>query len=178
MNEPSLNSTTWFNEYLLPHEPVLRAWLKSHFGDQIDEHDVLQEAYLRVLRTYREKRIRAPKAFLFATARNIALNAVRASSVRGEHYAVSLEDFDIIDDEEDFREKIGRHQELEKLTEAIQALPRRCRQIFTLCKVYGMTPNEIAKELDMSVQTIYTQLTIGVSKCAQFMRRERNLELS
>ncbi len=177
MNEPSLDSKEWFTEYLLPHEPMLRAWLKSHFGDRIDEHDVLQEAYFRVLRTYREKPIRAPKAFLFATARNIALNAMRASSVRGERYSVSLDDFDIIDDEEDFREKITRNQELEKLTEAIQSLPRRCRQIFTLCKVYGMTPNEIAKELDMSVQTIYTQLAIGLNKCTQFMKRERNLDL-
>lgn len=156
---------------------MLRAWLRSRFGDSIDEHDVLQEAYLRVLKIYQQKSIRAPKAFLFATARNIALNAVRASSVRGERTSISVDDCDIIDDEEDLRETIARNQELEKLTEAIQALPRRCRQIFTLCKVYGMSPNEIAKELDMSVQTIYTQLTIGIDKCAQFMKRDRKLDM-
>ena len=67
--------------------------------------------------------MRAPKAFLFATARNIALNTIRASQVRGSREAARLEDLEILDEEEDIQESLARNQELETLTIATQFLP-------------------------------------------------------
>jgi len=161
----------WFSENLLPHEAMLRVWLKSRFSSDLDVDDVIQESYLRILRTQKEKPIKAPKAFLFATARNTALNMVRASNVRGERLT-QIEDMEILDGREAIQETIARNQELEALTSAIQALPKKCRQVFTLCKVYGMTPKEISEELKLSLPTIYRQLSIGVDKCADFMQHQ------
>ncbi len=168
----------WFSENLLPYEAMLRAWLRSRFPAELDVDDVIQESYLRILRTRKEKPIRAPKAFLFATARNIALNMVRASIVRGERLAAKIEDMEILDDGESVQETIARNQELEALTSAIQTLPRKCRQIFTLCKVYGMTPKEVSEELSLSLPTIYRQLSIGVDKCADFMQKQGHFRIS
>ncbi len=67
--------------------------------------------------------MRAPKAFLFATARNIALNMMRASKVRGFQEAARFEDLEILDEEEDIQENLARNQELETLTIATQFLP-------------------------------------------------------
>ena len=159
----------WFSKNLLPHEAMLRGWLRSHFPTGVDVDDVIQESYLRILRYHKEEPIKAPKAFLFATARNIALNMQRASNVRGEHSA-QIQDVEILDDGWNVQETVARNQELEALTEAIQALPKKCRQIFTLCKVYGMTPKEISEELSLSPSTIYRQLSIGLDKCADFMQ--------
>jgi len=158
----------WFAENLQPHEDMLRAWLKSRFSE-LDLDDIIQEAYFRVFRAHEKKAVKAPKAFLFATARNIALNAVRASTVRGERDAARFEDLEILDEEEDIQETVARNQELETLTVAIQSLPKKCRQIFTLCKVYGMPPKEISKELGISLPTVYTQLAIGVDKCSDYV---------
>ena len=158
----------WFSENLQPHEDMLRAWLKSRFSE-LDLDDVIQEAYLRVFKAHEKKEVRAPKAFLFATARNIALNMIRASQVRGSREAARLEDLEILDEEEDIQENVARNQELETLTIAIQSLPKKCRQIFTLCKVYGMPPKDIAKELGISLPTVYTQLAIGVDKCSEYV---------
>ncbi len=158
----------WFLENLQPHEDMLRAWLKSRFSE-LDLDDVIQESYLRVFKAHEKKEVRAPKAFLFATARNIALNTIRASQVRGSREAARLEDLEILDEEEDIQENVARNQELETLTIAIQSLPKKCRQIFTLCKVYGMPPKDIAKELGISLPTVYTQLAIGVDKCSEYV---------
>lgn len=71
---------------------------------------------------------------------------------------------------------VAHNQELELLTEAIQTLPDRCRQIFTLRKVYGLSQRKIAEQLGLSENTVSAQLTIGVKKCMEFMlrfRRER-----
>jgi RNA polymerase sigma-70 factor (ECF subfamily) len=73
----------------------------------------------------------------------------------------------------DIPEIVARNQELEILTAALQSLPDRCRQIFTLRKVYGMDQAEIARELGLSENTVSAQLTIGVKKCMDFMARVR-----
>jgi DNA-directed RNA polymerase specialized sigma24 family protein len=67
----------WFAENLQPHEAMLRAWLQSRYQSGVDIDDVIQEAYVKILAVRKEKPVNAPKAFLFATARNIALNALR-----------------------------------------------------------------------------------------------------
>lgn len=168
----------WFADQLHPHEPMLRAWLRSRFPRDLDLDDVVQEAYMRVLKAYQEKTITAPKAFLFATARNIALNSIRAAAVRGENIPTSGDALDTLDNGEDIHEIIERNQELETLTLAIQALPKRCRQIFTLFKVYGMLPREIAKELDLSDTTVYNQLYIGLDKCTKFIQNHNRIRLT
>jgi len=82
-----------------------------------------------------------------------------------------------LDEGEGIPEIVARNQELEILTEAIQSLPDRCRQIFTLRKVYGMAQPDIAKKLGVSEHTVSAQLTIGVHKCTDFMRRRRTRDV-
>lgn len=159
----------WFEEQLLPHEPMLRSWLSSRFPRHIDVDDVIQEAYVKVLTAQKKAPIKAPKAFLFATARNHALNKVRASAIRGENQRLDFDSCEIMDGCAGVAETISRNQELEILTKAIQALPDRCRQIFTLRKVYGMPQREIAKKLGISARTVNAQISIGVNKCMQFV---------
>ncbi len=171
MPHPFSKQYRWYAENLEPHEGMLRAWLKSRFTSGLDVDDIIQEAYLRVFKAHQQSEIRSPKAFLFATARNLALNTLRASKVRGEPWASQVEDLDLLDEAEDIVETVARNQELERLTLAIQALPKGCRRIFTLCKVYGMAPKEVSRELGVSLPTVYTQLAIGLDKCTEYMRR-------
>lgn len=163
----------WFAENLLVHEPLLRAWLQSRFGSNVSLNDIIQEAYLRVLRIRRTDAINAPKAFLFATARNLALNACRSAKVRGEHVNEPLDESDLLDENSDVRETVAHYEELEILTRAIQSLPDRCRQVFTLRKVYGLSQADIARKLDISARTVNAQLTIGLNKCADYVAELR-----
>lgn len=168
----------WFEEQLLPHESMLRAWLSSRFPKHIDADDIIQEAYVKVLAAQKKAPIKAPKAFLFATARNHALNKVRASAIRGENRMLAFDDCEIIDSRAGVAETISRNQELEILTKAIQSLPDRCRQIFTLRKVYGMPQRDIAKKLGISSRTVNAQISIGVNKCVAFVESYKGENLS
>ncbi len=57
------------------------------------------------------------------------------------------------------------------MIEAIQSLPERCRQIITLRKIYGLSQNEVAARLGISVHTVEVQGGIGLRKCIEFFRR-------
>ena len=67
----------WFEENVLPHEAALRAWLHGRFPSLSDADDIVQEAFARVLRAHAAGAIASPKAFLFTTARNLAIDSFR-----------------------------------------------------------------------------------------------------
>ncbi len=152
---------------------MLRAWLKSRFPAETDIDDIIQEACLRVLRARERGDLQSPKAFFYATARNLALDRVRRHQVARLEPLVENGLADALFDDNDVAETVAHNQELELLTEAIQALPDRCRQVFTLRKVYGMSQQDIAKKLRISENTVSAQLTIGLHKCTEFMDRYR-----
>lgn len=163
------DQTQWFEENLQPHESMLRGWLKSRFPNDCDIDDVLQESYVRVLKAREKEEMRSPKAFLFATARNLAVDLIRRKNFLRAESLVDNDTLTVLDEREGLRESISKNQELELLTKAIQALPERCRRIFTLRKVYGLSQAEIAAKMGVSVHTVSAQLTIGVRKCRDFM---------
>src|SRR4051812_41136876 len=168
--------TRWFAEHVQPHEAQLRAWLRSHFKTEDDLDDLVQEAYVRLLRAREGGEVKSPKAFLFAVARNLAVDRLRHRQIVPIESLVESEALSVLEEGRSTPETIAHNQELELLTEAIQSLPDRCRQIFTLRKVYGLSQAEIAAQLGVSENTVSAQLTIGVKKCMAFMlqcRRER-----
>ncbi len=176
MPPPDSELGQWFAAHVQPHESVLRAWLRSKFKSETDLDDVVQETYLRLLRARERGEVTSPKAFLFAVARNLALDRFRHRAVVPTEPLAESDGLAVLDEGGHTADLIAHHQELALLTEAIQSLPDRCRQIFTLRKVYGLAQSEIAAQLGVSENTVSAQLTIGVKKCMAFMlrcRRER-----
>jgi RNA polymerase sigma factor (sigma-70 family) len=176
MPPPDSELGQWFATQVQPHEPMLRAWLRSRFRTEDDLDDLVQESYLRLLRAHERGEVTSPKAFLFTVARNLALDRLRHREVLPTESLAENEEWAVLDERGHTPDVIAHNQELALLTEAIQSLPDRCRQIFTLRKVYGLSQAEIAEQLGVSENTISAQLTIGVKKCMAFMlqcRRER-----
>lgn len=176
MPPPDSELGQWFAAHVQPHEPVLRAWLRSRFRTEDDLDDLVQESYLRLLRARERGEITSPKAFLFTVARNLALDRYRHREVVPMESLAESEGLAVLDEGGHIPDLIAHHQELALLTEAIQTLPDRCRQIFTLRKVYGLSQAAISAQLGVSENTVAAQLTIGVKKCMAFMlqcRRER-----
>jgi RNA polymerase sigma-70 factor (ECF subfamily) len=160
----------WFTAEVLPHEPMLRAWLRSQFPTLTDIDDLVQESYVRVLRARAAgARVTSVKAFLFATARNLAIDLVRRRQALGIEPLAETERLSVLDDMPGISETVGHQQELELLTQAIQSLPDRCRQVLTLRKIYGLSQKEIAAQLGISEHTVEAQVGNGVRKCAEFL---------
>ncbi|MSU23495.1 MAG: RNA polymerase subunit sigma-24, partial [Opitutus sp.] len=65
MSSQNSDSTRWFAEEVLPHEPALRAWLRARFPVVTDADDLVQEAYARLMQAHATGPIACPRAFLF-----------------------------------------------------------------------------------------------------------------
>lgn len=171
MSAPEASPDRWFAEQVLPHEALLRAWLRRHFTAAGDVDDLVQEAYVRVLEARATRPIVAPRAFLFATARNLALGRLRHQRVETDFALAEREAWDIYDENADVARSAARSQELELLTQAIQSLPTRCRQVITLRRIYGLSQKEAAARLGIAEHTVEAQTTIGLRKLADFFER-------
>ena len=172
MNSNDPQSVRWFAEHVQPHEGMLRAWLQSRFPRESDVDDIVQEAYARVLQARATTAIESPKAFLFATARNLVLARLRRQQpVNGQYGLAEFDLESVLDETADVRQAVTRAQELELLTQAIQSLPTRCRQVLTLRKIYGLSQKEVAAQLGISENTVEAQGVIGLRKLSDYFER-------
>jgi RNA polymerase sigma factor (sigma-70 family) len=169
MPPPDSEHARWFVDHVQPHETMLRAWLRRRFETQVDIDDIVQEACMRVLQAREQgEPLASPKAFLFATARNLAVDRLRRHEVSRTDFLEEIDSVHVLDERDGIPETLARNQELALLTEAIQSLPARCRQILTLRKLYGLSHREIAARLGLSESTVSNQITIGIEKCTDF----------
>lgn len=150
---------------------MLRAWLRTQFPSLTDPDDLVQETFARVLQARAAAPIASAKAFLFTTARNLALDQVRRRKIIGIDALTETTAKFVFDDVPGVSETVGRRQELELLTQAIQSLPERCRQVLTLRKIYGLSQKEIAAQLGISEHTVEAQVGNGMRRCAEFLAR-------
>ena len=171
----------WFSEHVQPHEPALRAYLSKRFPTLPDHDDLVQETYVRVLRVADPARLTHPKAFLFTTARNAAIDLFRRRNV---HLHESLADHEglialpLLDTPPTVVETMERRQRRETLTKAMRVLPERCREVMLLRYLDGCSGKEISERLDISLGTVKGHLLKGVRDCARFFEARGMVEAS
>ena len=168
VNPPSTDASRWFLTEVQPHRPALRAWLLAQFPSLPDIDDLVQESFARVLQARETATIRSTRALLFATARNLALDAVRRQRIARFEPITDDTDSSVLIDDSDVVAFVSQHEELEILTQAIQSLPARCRQIMTLRTAYGFTPGQIAEKLSVSTSTVEKETAKSIRACAAF----------
>lgn len=171
MPPPENESTRWFVDEVLPHTDALRGWLRARFPSLGDADDVVQESVARLVRVRASGPVASPKAFLFVTARNLALNHLRHQRIERPPGLTELVLESVVDDGAGVPEQVAHAEEFDHLIKAIQSLPERCRQVITLRKIYGLSQKEVAARLGISENTVEVQGTIGLRKCIEYFRR-------
>jgi RNA polymerase sigma-70 factor (ECF subfamily) len=145
--------------------------LHARYPTLTDVDDLVQEAYIRVLQAQTHAPISSVKAFLFTTARNLVVDHFRRCQLASIDPIAEISELTVLEDKPGISETISHQQELEILTQAIQSLPERCRQVLTLRKIYGLSQKEIAAQLGISVHTVEAQVGNGVRRCTEFLAR-------
>ncbi|MFV0583263.1 MAG: RNA polymerase sigma-70 factor [Parabacteroides gordonii] len=115
-------------------------------------------------------------AYLFTSVKNRCIDYLRRKLLEQEAASKMQEDFDL-----SFRMKFDSLEafDMDGLSEdnikniiekALNALPKRCREIFILSKLEGKKQKEIAEQLNVSVKTIETQMTIAYKKLREELK--------
>lgn len=147
----------WVSSQVLPHEADVRAWLRNRgvATERID--DVVQEAYCRLAALEDVTHIECGRAYFYKTALNILLEEVRRARIVRIDTASDIELLRVMDDEPTPERIAAGCLELRLVQSVIEGLPAKCRRIFELRRVQGVSQREIANMLGISENVVEAQ---------------------
>ncbi|HEX6859063.1 MAG TPA: RNA polymerase sigma factor [Caulobacteraceae bacterium] len=162
----------WFRREILPLEGELRGYIRRLTRDPGATEDLLHDTFARIIATESWREVESPAGFAIRTARNVVYDALRRQKVVAIEHVADVGVFGLAADEADPEQALVARDELMRLRAIVEALPTQQRRVFTLRKVYGLPPAEIAERLGLSVSTVEKHLVKAVRTCAEALARE------
>ena len=149
------------------HHSWLRGWLKGKLHNASDAADVAHDTFVRMLGGCHAAQIREPRDYLATIARGLVIDRYRRHAIeqayrqtlaeRPETTAISEEDKAII------------IETLVAVDKALSDLGRRTRHIFMLSQIEGLTYQQIAEQLQVSLTTVKKHMIRALTECSLMM---------
>jgi RNA polymerase sigma factor (sigma-70 family) len=158
-----------FLHVFLTYRPWL-AKMVSKIVKPSDVEDIVQETFVRTFMVDNSRNIKHPKAFMYRTAKNLALNFIAR---KDNLPTISVEDNHCSDVYLDSEQPDTRYESEEKFRifcMAVRDLPPACRRAFILKRIYGLSLSEIAAYMGISESTVEKHVSKGLVRCADFLR--------
>jgi RNA polymerase sigma-70 factor (ECF subfamily) len=168
-----------FETIYLAHFSGMVRFAKEYVLSKEEAENIVHDAFADIWKV-RQGGLTDPNymlAFLFTSIKNRCIDYFRhqivvreTETALQEEYRLSmqmkfdsLESFDqtVLSSEENIEDIIHK---------AIQSLPEKCRKIFIKSKLEGMKQSQIAKELNISIHTVETQMGIAYKKLRQELK--------
>ncbi|WP_159971772.1 RNA polymerase sigma factor [Pseudomonas sp. 8Z] len=168
MTNPNLDSV-----FISQRLPLLRTLVKIVKNTSIAE-ELVQETYLRVAGSLREKPVAHLEPFLFQTGRNLALDHLRRERMQSRT---------MLDDVPDAimqavpapgassEDSLHAKRLLQRLGSALEQLSERQQRIFILSRLHGQGQAQIAAELGVSASTVQKELKLIMALCVTLLER-------
>ena len=159
----------WFVNEVLPLEATLMKFLRRNSRNAGDIADLRQEVYVRVYEAARKQLPDSAKAFVLTTARNLLINRVRREQIVAIDAVADLDSLEIAIDEPGPDRAIMAREELRRLQDALDHLPRRSRQAVVMKQLDGLSRREIASRMGVGEETVKRHLTNGMRALADML---------
>jgi RNA polymerase sigma-70 factor (ECF subfamily) len=118
------------------------------------------------------------RAFLFTTARNVAIDHVRRTRRTPVDPLGEATELYLLESEPGAADVLDHALRHDAMVAALATLPERCREVMLLRYVDGFSAPEIAVHLGLAAATVRVHLMKGVRDCAQFFRARGLLDPS
>jgi RNA polymerase sigma-70 factor (ECF subfamily) len=150
-----------YTEIYHRHWASLYLYARKLLNDPIVAKDIVQEVLIYIWTNNQNLKDNVPIApYLYTAVRNKVLTYISRQKLQNK-YLDSLSAF--IEQGEYTADKNIREKELQEVIDkAIDALPKKMKQIFQLSKVEQLSNKEIATQLDISDKTVRNQLSTAL----------------
>ena len=149
------------------HHSWLQGWLRGKLHNACDAADVAHDTFVRILGGRHAAQIMEPRDYLATIARGLVIDRYRRHAVeqaykqtlaeRPDATAISEEDKAII------------IETLVAVDKALSGLGERARRIFMLSQIDGLTYQQIADQLQVSLTTVKKHMVRALTECALIM---------
>ena len=170
----SNNNNDWFDDFVEETRGPLAAYIRKIVSSPDDVQGVMQDAYLKVFIALRKFRNQghSPAALLYTTAHNLAISRLRHQKViQHSLTAVSIAE-ELRGERLSAEQSVSDSQKHNELMLIINALPPKCRDVFVLRWIHGMSQRAISERLDIAVSTVEKHLAKGLRFCKDEMLKK------
>lgn len=143
------------------HFSWLLSSVRRRFGAN-EAEDLVQEVYIRAS-AYQGREVSNPRALLMQIATRAAIDRVRREQARPPTQGASADHLSAEASQDDAL----------TLKQTILQLPPRLREVFLLSRFGGLSYEEIAEHLGLSVKTVEWRMTKALRLCAAKVRTWR-----
>lgn len=118
--------------------------------DAQSAEDIVEDTFMKAWQIIEEgKEIADFKAYMYSMVRNACI-----SFIRSKKETVGVECIPEVDEE-----TVDTSERDARLWKAIDGLPEKCREVFLLSKRDGLSNEEIAEKMGISIKTVKNQMT-------------------
>lgn len=159
-------------------EKLLIRWLTAKLGDSDVARDVAQSVFLRVWAFAETAEVENPRALIFKTAGNLALNEIkRRNRFKRRHVTppVYAEDDPlnkVASREPTPERQASLREDVAIMMNAIDALPDRPRRAFMMNRFDGYSYKQIAQELQVSESSVEKYMIAALKELRVKLKNE------
>ncbi len=149
------------------HHSWLHGWLRGKLHNTCDAADVAHDTFVRILGGRHAAQILEPRDYLATIARGLVIDRYRRHAIE-QAYKQSLAerpDATVISEED----KAIIIETLVAVDKALASLGERSRRIFMLSQIDGLTYQQIADQLQVSLTTVKKHMVRALTECSMIM---------
>lgn len=168
---PETAKDQFLSELVSEHGSALEKYLARKLDSPEDAAEVAQEAFLRLHRLEEPERLDNARAFLFQVATNLAVDQLRRRKLQFrllKAERVLAEDSELNDTNASGvspEQILGAQEKLRTIYAAVDELPLKVKQAFLLHRRNGMSYNDIAREMAVSVSSVEKYILQALKHC-------------
>lgn len=134
------------------------------FGGAVSAEDVTQETFLQLM-TANTADVRSPRAYLFTTARNVALLHLKRARALDIDEGVAVESLQAATGADNPEAQAIVREDVARLQRAIALLPEQQRRALLLRRVERLAPREVAQRLGVTERQVQRLVAQAVAAC-------------
>jgi len=157
-------------EAALPSYAELRGFFRRRVACSHEADDLTQETYARALRWTPRRAIKEPRSALFRIARNLLVDRARRASrdcLETLHDPLELRAATALTT----TDSVEARERLDLVRAAIDALPKRCREVFILSRFGGLSYAQIADRFGIAPSTVEKHMIRAIAACRDALKR-------
>jgi RNA polymerase sigma factor (sigma-70 family) len=159
-----------FEAFIGHQRAALVAYLRRRVSSEEDVQDIVQESLIRLMQ-YRERDSSSWGPLLYRIAINVLNDRLRQIRARQGIQYVRLDEsaYEVISPEPGHEQRLASQQDLARLQRSLLRLPKRCRQMYLLNRIEGMTYPEIADHCGIGVKAVEKHISKALMLLRQSM---------